>query len=76
MTWIDDEVWREPGEGGLDAGPTLYWFAVIIAALIVVFALADLAISWAQGQPVVRVVAFMAAVAVWLVGRICRAVLP
>ena len=76
MTWIDDEVWREPGDSGLHAGPTLYWFAVIIASLIVVFALADLAISWAQGQPVVRVVAFIAAVAVWLIGRICRALLP
>jgi hypothetical protein len=76
MTWIDDEVWREPGDGGLHAGRTLYWFAVIIAALIVVFALADLAISWAQGQPVVRVVALIAALAVWLIGRICSALLP
>jgi len=74
MTWIDDEVWREPADG-LHAGPTLYWFGVIVAALIVVFALADLAISWAQGQPVVRVVAFAAALAVWLIGRVCRALL-
>jgi hypothetical protein len=76
MAWIDDEVWREPPGSGLHAGRTLYWFAVVIAALIAVFALADLAISWAQGQPVVRVVAFAAAVAVWLIGRLCRAVLP
>ena len=76
MTWIDDEVWREPRDTGLHAGRTLYWFAVIIAALIVVFALADFFISWAQGAPIVRIVAFIAALAVWLIGRICRSLLP
>jgi hypothetical protein len=76
MAWIDDEMRWEPHDTGLRAGPMLYWLATVIAAVIVVFALADLAISWAQGQPVVRVVAVVAAVAVWLIGRICRAVLP
>jgi hypothetical protein len=76
MAWIDDtELWEHCGTG-LHAGPTLYWLATIIAALIVAFAVADFLISWAQGAPIVRVVAFVAAVAVWLIGRICRALLP
>ncbi|MGN6750453.1 MAG: hypothetical protein ACTHJS_17855 [Xanthobacteraceae bacterium] len=76
MAWIDDEIWQEPADTGLHAGQTLYWLAAVIAALIVVFALADFLISWAQGAPIVRIVAFMAAAAVWLIGRICRALLP
>jgi hypothetical protein len=40
-----------------------------------VFALADFFIGWAQGAPIVRVVAFIAAVAVWLIGRACRTLL-
>jgi hypothetical protein len=75
MAWTDDEDRRDRGGGGLRAGPTVYWLATIIAALIVVFAVADFFISWAQGAPIVRVVAFVAALAVWLVGRICRALL-
>jgi hypothetical protein len=78
MAWIDeidDKEWQEHSGTGLHAGPTLYWLATIIAALIVVFAVADLLISWAQGTPIVRVVAFVAAAGVWLVGRICRALL-
>jgi hypothetical protein len=73
--WIDEKDWRERGGTGLHAGRTLYWVATIFAALIVVFAVADFLISWAQGTPIVRVVAFIAAAAVWLVGRICRALL-
>jgi hypothetical protein len=76
VAWIDDERWQEPVDTGLHAGRTLYWLAAVIAALIVVFALADFLISWAQGAPIVRIVAFMAAAAVWLIGRICRALLP
>lgn len=78
MAWIDDEWW-EPGEGGRtapSAGRTLYWFATFIAAVIVVFVTADVLISWAQGAPTVRIVALIVAVAVWLIGRICRALLP
>jgi len=76
MAWIDDKEWYEPGGTGLHAGPTLYWLATVIAALIAVFAVADFFISWGQDAPIVRVVAFVAAAAVWLVGRICRALLP
>jgi hypothetical protein len=54
----------------------LYWFATIIAAVIVVFVAADVFISWAQGAPIVRIMALIAALAVWLIGCICRAVLP
>lgn len=72
MSWINDESRWEPGEPWLRAGPTLYWLATIIAAVIVVFALADFIMSWAQGAPILRVFAFAAAVLVWLLGRICR----
>jgi multisubunit Na+/H+ antiporter MnhG subunit len=76
MAWIDDEAWWESDETGLRAGRTLYWLATIIAVVIVVFALADFFISWAQGAPIVRVFAFITAAAVWLIGRVCRALLP
>jgi hypothetical protein len=77
MAWIDDEdAWREPGETGLSAGRTLYWLATIVAAAMVIFAVADFFINWAQGAPIVRVFALIAAVAVWLIGRACRALLP
>ncbi len=76
MTWIDDESRWEPGEGGLSPGRTLYWLATIIAVIIVVFAVADFFLSWAQGAPIVRIFAFIAAAAVWLIGRACRALLP
>jgi hypothetical protein len=75
MAWINDKEWWERGGTGLHAGPTLYWLATVIAALIAVFAVADFVIGWAQGVPIVRVVPFVAALAVWLVGRICRALL-
>jgi hypothetical protein len=76
MAWIDDQIWRESRDSGLHAGQTLYWFALVIAAVIVVFALADFFISSAQGAPIVRVFALIAAATVWLIGRICRALLP
>jgi hypothetical protein len=38
------------------------------------FIVADLAISWAQGQPILRLFALLTAVLVWLIGRICRSV--
>jgi uncharacterized membrane protein len=76
MASIDDDAWWELRDSGLHAGPTLYWLATIVAFLIVVFAAADFFISWAQGAPIVRIVAFIAALAVWLIGWICRALLP
>ncbi len=77
MAWIDDE-WRQSAErqAALSAGRTLYWFATLVAAVIVVFVAADVFISWAQGAPIVRIIALIAALAVWLIGCICRAVLP
>jgi multisubunit Na+/H+ antiporter MnhG subunit len=73
MAWIDDESRWESGETGFGVGRTLYWLTTTIAAIIVVFAVADFFISWAQGAPIVRVFAFMAAALVWLIGRACRA---
>jgi hypothetical protein len=77
MAWIDDEWWQSTErQAALSAGRTLYWFATLIAAVIVVFVAGDVFISWAQGAPIVRIVALIAALAVWLIGCICRAVLP
>ncbi len=76
MAWINDESRWEPGEGGFSPGRTLYWLATSTAAIIVVFAAADFLISWAQGMPIVRMVAFVTAAVIWLIGRACRAVLP
>lgn len=75
MAWIDDDAWWETRGRGLRAGPTLNWLATIIAILIAVFAVADFFIGWAQGAPIVRIVALVAALAVWLIGRLCRALL-
>ena len=75
MARIHDESWWEPGETWLSVGRTLYWLATIIAAVMVIFAVADFFIAWAQGAPIVRVVALVAAAIVWLIGRFCRALL-
>ena len=75
MASIHDESWWEPGETSLSAGRTLYWLATIIAAVMVIFAVADFFIGWAQGAPIVRIVALVAAAIVWLIGRFCRALL-
>jgi hypothetical protein len=76
MAWINDEFRWEPGETSVSFGRTLYWLATIIAALMAVFAVADFFIGWAQGAPIVRIVALIAAAIVWLIGRFCRALLP
>ena len=76
IDWTNnDDVRWEPGETSLNAGRTLYWLATIIAALLVVFAIADFFIDWAHGAPILRIFAFVAAAAVWLIGRALRALL-
>ena len=52
-----------------------YWLTTLVAALMLIFAVADLFISWAQGTPIVRVFALVAAAGVWLIGRAVRALL-
>jgi hypothetical protein len=42
---------------------------------MVVFAIADFFIAWAQGAPILRVFALVAAVLVWLIGRALRTLL-
>jgi hypothetical protein len=77
MAWIDDDDTRwEPDGIEPSAGRILYWLATIVAALIVVFAVADFFIGWTQGAPILRIFAFIAAAAVWLIGRACHALLP
>jgi hypothetical protein len=76
MVWNNNsDVRWKPGETELTAGRILYWLTTIVAALIFVFAIADFFISWAQGMPIVPVFAFVAAAAVWLIGRGLRALL-
>ena len=57
-------------------GRIFFWLATIITALIVIFAIGDLFTAWGQGHPIIRVVALIAAGGVWLIGWICRALLP
>jgi hypothetical protein len=75
MTWIDDQRWG-PEDEGLSPGRTLHALAIVVAAVIVIFTVADLFSSWAQGAPIVRIFAFIAAAIVWLIGRLCRALFP
>jgi len=76
MAWIDDDdkPWQ-PDEIELSVGRILYWLATIIAVAMVVFAVADFFIGWAQRTPILRIFAFVAAAAVWLIGRALRALL-
>jgi|SRR6516164_8326581 hypothetical protein len=76
MTWTNhDDVRWEPGETELTAGRIFYWLTTLVAALMLIFAVADFFISWAQGTPIVRVFALVAAAGVWLIGRAVRALL-
>ena len=73
MVWTDHEDdGLDPTDRGLRAGNILYWLATIVAGLIVIFVIAELAISWAQGLPILRIFALLTALLVWLMGRICR----
>ncbi|MGB3743406.1 MAG: hypothetical protein WBD11_02540 [Xanthobacteraceae bacterium] len=73
MTWLDDEdAWWQPGDKEPGVGRVVYWLATVVAALMVIFAVGDFFISWAQGQPILRIVALVAAAVVWLIGRTCR----
>ena len=76
MTWTNhDDVRWEPGETELTAGRISYWLTTLVAALMLIFAVADFFISWALGTPIVRVFALVAAAGVWLIGRAVRALL-
>ena len=75
MVWTDHEDdGLEPTDKGLHGGNILYWLATIVAGLIVIFVIADLTISRAQGQPILRIFALLTALLVWLIGRICRSI--
>jgi hypothetical protein len=74
MSWIyNNGAWWEPsGEGGPSAGRAIYWLGNVIAGLIVIFAIGDFFVSWAEGHPIVRFEPFIAAIVVCLIGRACR----
>jgi hypothetical protein len=71
MSWINDnEFLPQPNE--INTGRVVYWLASIATVLIVTFVVADFFISWAQGNPIIRIVALISAIAVWLFGFACR----
>jgi hypothetical protein len=76
MTWIyNGQTWWEPGpepSPWLSPGLIFYWLATIVAVVMLTFVFADFFISWAEGQPIVEIVALIAAVTVWFIGRACR----
>jgi hypothetical protein len=73
--WISENDARWNGGDALNAGRVIYWLTTTIAVLIVIFAVADFFVNWAEGAPILRIFAFIAAALVWLIGRICRSLL-
>ena len=73
MAWINDNNARWEPE--LNAGRVIYLLTTTVAVLIAIFAVADFFINWAEGAPILRIFAFVAAALVWLIGRICRSLL-
>jgi hypothetical protein len=53
-------------------GNTLYWTATIFAGLIVVWDLWNYVYATERGDPIIQVVPFLLALAIWLVGWACR----
>jgi hypothetical protein len=76
MTWIyNGQVWWEPGaepSPWVSPGLIFYWLATIVAVLMLIFVFANLFISWAQGRPILEIVALIAAVIIWFIGQACR----
>jgi hypothetical protein len=73
MTSMDDQDARwQSNETEPSPGHIISWLATVLAVLIVIFAVGDFFISWALGYPILRIVALIAAIAVWLTGRVCR----
>jgi hypothetical protein len=68
-------VWWEPGaepSPWFSPGLILYWLATIVAVLMLISAYGNLFISWVQGRPILEIVALIAAIIVWFIGRACR----
>ena len=73
MTWQDEDAWfRRDERAELSPGHFLYWLANVMVAVIVIFAVADFLVSWEQGHPVIRIIPFVAALMVWLIGQALR----
>jgi hypothetical protein len=60
----------------LGLGNILYWIATTVAILMVMLVLADFMVGLAQGYPIVRIVALIAAIGIWLLGCACRSLRP
>ena len=68
----DDGGWKPRKPRKFWFGDAIYWLATVVAGLMVVFIVGDLAIGWGQGRPILRVFALLIAVVVWLIGWGCR----
>jgi len=76
MIWMNDEdAWWQSSETEARLGRAFYWLATVLVGLIVIFVTGDFFISWAEGYPILRVVALIAAIVVWLIGRTCRSLM-
>jgi hypothetical protein len=69
-------VYERRGQIELSLGNILYWIATTVAILMVVLVLADFIVGLARGYPVVRMVALIAAIGIWFLGRACRSLRP
>jgi hypothetical protein len=58
-----------------ESGRLLYWAATTVAAVIVLWNLADFLYGLSQGQPILRIASLLMAAIIWLIGRGCRAAL-
>jgi hypothetical protein len=76
MVWMNDkDAWWQSSETVASSGRVFYWLTTAVAGLIVIFLAGDFFISWAQGYPILRVVALIAAMVIWLIGRTCRSLM-
>ncbi len=53
----------------------MYWLTDAVAAIIAIFVVVDFFIGLAQGYPIIRVVALIAALVICRIGRIGRSLL-
>ena len=78
MIWMNDkDAWRQSSETVAGSGRVFYWYwlTTVVAGLIVILVAGDFFISWAQGNPILRVVPLIAAIVIWLIGRTCRSLM-
>ena len=76
MIWKNNkDAWRQSSETVAGSVHVFYWLTTVVAGLIIILVAGDFFISWAQGYPILRVVALIAAIFIWLIGRTCRSLM-